>query len=628
MVGDTMEFKPLTINEHELFNKYKHSSSFCCNYLGSELNYQNLMTWKVADKIEYAVIDDVTMIIKGQNRGISYFFPPMSQSEKDFINAILAMEKCASAHNIPFLIKGLSEEMVALIRESGLKYRIDEERDYFEYLYDPEGLRTLSGKKYHKKRNLLNQFLKNVKYDFKAYEPGDEELIRDLLIRWENKKSHAFEHQAIFDALAHLDKLNCFCDIILIDGVAHAFSIGTIADNMGLVLFEKADTSYTGIYQAINYLFVNRHFSDVNVINRQEDLGILELRKAKLSYNPVGFVKKYSLMRNHLTLNEVNELKVLYQEAFDDSEGYLNYFFGQKYRAENVIFVKKEQKIISALHLVRKNLSVMETIYPLPFVVAAATLKKYRNQGYMKQVLKQTFSELYNRKYPLCALSPFDESFYNPYGFETIVRTKNREIMLTDDALYQKHIATKDDTERLITLYQTYMKNKNIYIERKISDWENLFNEVESDSGSIVILTYEGNDVGYYTLFGNVIEELCLLKNDYVPNYPEFTSGIIDELNCDNGISRLMIRIVNTKKFLEQYPFDESITKKYRIKIKDDFFQANDVTIELSINQGMVSIRDIEVYDSFITVNELADWAFNQGKYPFNQPMTIIFDRY
>lgn len=89
-----------------------------------------------------------------------------------------------------------------------------------------------------------------------------------------------------------------------------------------------------------------------------------------------------------------------------------------------------------------------------------------------------------------------------------------------------------------------------------------------------------------------------------------------------------MIRIVNTKKFLEQYPFDESITKKYRIKIQDDFFQANDVTIELSINSGAVSIRDIEVYDSFITVNELADWAFNQGNYPFNQPLTTIFDRF
>lgn len=628
MNGDTMEFKPLTINEYELFNQFRQASSLCCYYQGSELNYQNLMTWKVADKIEYAVIDDVTMIIRGQNRGISYFFAPMAPTDKDFINAILSMEKCASAHNIPFLIKGLSEEMVALIKESGLKYRIDEERDYFEYLYDPEGLRTLSGKKYHKKRNLLNQFLKNVKYDFKAYEPSDEELIRDLLIRWENKKSHAFEHQAIFDALSHLDELNCFCDLILIDGVAHAFSIGTISQNMGLVLFEKADTSYTGIYQAINYLFVNRHFNDVLVINRQEDLGILELRKAKLSYNPIGFVKKYSLMRNHLTIDEVNELKTLYQEAFDDSEGYLNYFFGQKYRAENVIFVKKDQKIISALHLVRKNLSMMDTIYPLPFVVAAATLKKYRNQGYMKQVLKQTFSELYNRKYPLCALSPFEESFYKPYGFETIIRTDSQKILISDDSLYQKHIATKEDTERLITIYQTYMKTKNIYIERKISDWENLFNEVESDAGSIVILTFDGSDVGYYTLFGNEIEELCLLKRDFLPRYPEFQSGVIDELNQRTGVSRLMIRIVNTKKFLEQYPFDESITKKYRIKIQDDFFQANDVTIELSINSGAVSIRDIEVYDSFITVNELADWAFNQGNYPFNQPLTTIFDRF
>jgi len=623
-----MQFKTLTINDYTLFENYKQACPLCNEYFGSELNYQNLMTWKVADQIEYAIIDDKTMVIKGQNRGIPYFFAPMAPTEKDFLEGIQLMEQYSASHNIPLLIKGLSEKMVNLIQASGLKYRIDEERDYFEYLYDSEGLRTLVGKKYHKKRNLLNQFLKNVNYVFKAYEPEDKELIRDLLIRWENKKSHAFEHQAIFDALTHLEALNCFCDMILVDGVAHAFSIGTLNQGIGLVLFEKADTAYTGIYQAMNYLFANRHFENVKIVNRQEDLGILELRKAKLSYHPIGFVKKYCLMRNHLTINEVHELKQLYQEAFNDSEGYLNYFFGQKYRAENVIFVKKENKIISALHLVRKNLALMDTRYPLAFVVAATTLKDYRNQGYMKQVLKQTFLELYNRKYPLCVLSPFDETFYQPYGFETIIKTHQQKIETTSSLPYQKTIATIDDIERLIAIYQNYMSSKNIFIDRKISDWENLFHEVEADAGSIIILSFEEEDMGYYTLFENGIEELCLLDDITLPSYSEFQTGLIDQLSQDQGESRLMLRIIDSKRFLEQYPFDESITKKYRIKIKDDFFEANDVTIELSINQGVVSIRDIEVYDSFITINELTNWAFKLGKYPFNQPITSIFDRY
>lgn len=623
-----MKFKTLKISDQALYESFKTTCPLCHDYLGSELNFQNLMTWKVTDQIEYSIIDDKTMVIKGKNKGIPYFFAPMAKTIDDFIEAIQMMEKCAVDHNVPFLIKGLSEEMAQLIRSRGLKYRMDEERDYAEYLYSSESLRTLSGKKYNKKRNLLNQFMKNDQFIFKSYEKSDEHLIKDLLYRWESKKSHAFEHKAIFDALAHLEVLNLFCDLIVIDGVAHAFSIGTKSNNMGLVLFEKADTTYTGIYQAMNYLFANKHFDDVELINRQEDLGILELRKAKMSYHPIGFVKKFTLMRNHLTMDEVNELKELYQEAFNDSEGYLNYFFSQKYRAENVIFVKEAKKIVSALHLVKKTLKIEDITYSMPFVVAAATLKSYQNQGYMKRVLKQSMTELYNRKYSLCALAPFNESFYQPFGFETMIRTSQKKIELDLTHSIQKRIATVEDIDSLIQIYTSYMKDKNIYLDRKISDWESLFNEVTSDAGSIIILSKNGEDIGYYTLFKDGIEELCLLEDYALPDEMEFNQGVIDQINQTEGDSRLMIRIIDTKRFLEHYPFNDQITEKFRIRIQDDFFEANDVTIELSINQGNVSIRDIEVYDTLLSINELTNWAFNLGEYPFTKPIAAIFDRY
>ena len=348
-----MKFKTLKISDQALYESFRQSCPLCMNYMGSELNFQNLMTWKVTDQIEYSILEEKTLVIKGKNKGIPYFFAPMAKNNDDFIEAIILMEKCSVDHNVPFLIKGLSIEMAELIRSKGLKYRMDEERDYAEYLYSSENLRTLSGKKFNKKRNLLNQFMKNTHFVFKSYENSDEHLIKDLLIRWENQKSHAFEHKAIFEALKNRDELGLFCDLIILDNIAHAFSIGTKSNRMGLVLFEKADTTYTGIYQAMNYLFANKHFEDVEIINRQEDLGILELRKAKMSYHPIGFVNKYTLMRNHLTMNEVNELKQLYQEAFNDSEGYLNYFFTQKYRAENVIFIKESKMIVSALHFVK-----------------------------------------------------------------------------------------------------------------------------------------------------------------------------------------------------------------------------------------------------------------------------------
>ena len=618
----------LKITDKKMFQMYIDKSPLFDGYLGSELNFQNLLTWKVTDNIEYAIIGNSTLIIRGYNRGISYFFPPISPTTEEFIYAIKTMEKFSVDQNTPFLIKGLTEKMSSIVSDSGIKYRMSEERDYAEYLYSSESLRTLSGKRYNKKRNLLNQFTNKYHYEIKAYEPQDLAMVIDLLERWENKKSHAFEHSAIYGALLNLEPLGCFADLILIDGIAVAFSVGTKNKSMGIVLFEKADTNFIGVYATMNYLFANRHFHDVDIINRQEDLGIAELRKAKMAYYPIDFVKKYYLTRNHLTMDEVNDLKSLYHEAFNDSEGYLNYFFNQKYRADNVIFINENKKIVSALHFVKKNLICFETTYSLPFVVAAATKLTHRNKGLMTQVLKQSIHELYNRKTSLCALSPFNEEFYQTYGFESVLWINQELKPMIPQGVYTYSEVTLDTLEKISDIYHKKMINQNIHIERKISDWENFFHEVEADEGKIILIEENDQSIGYYTLFDDGFEEICLLNEDFIPDRPEFSSRKLELINQTGGKSHLMLRIINVKLFLERYPFSDTVTIDKRIHIVDSFFEANDVTIELVINQGIVSIRDIEIYDEEVTINELTRMIFIEGVYPFSKPSMLIFDRF
>jgi predicted GNAT family N-acyltransferase len=350
-------------------------------------------------------------------------------------------------------------------------------------LYSSESLITLSGKKLNKKRNLYNQFVKNNHYALKSFEPSDFDRIKDLLGRWESQKSHAFEHSAIYEALTHLKQLDLFCDLLIVLDRAVAFAIGTKTDKMGLVLFEKADTDYVGVYAAINTLFAEKHFQDVEMINRQEDLGIAELRKAKMSYNPISFVKKFTLTRNHLSMTEVNDLKALYHEAFNDSEGYLNYFFSQKYRADNVIFIKDHNEIVSALHLVKKQLICQDMSYELPFVVAAATRQSHRNHGLMKKIISQSFKELYNRKIALCALSPFDDAFYRPFGHESVLWSHHEVRKMALPGAYTYLQGSTENIDILSAIYQKKMLSKNIFVNRKLSDWDRILQEVSSDDG-------------------------------------------------------------------------------------------------------------------------------------------------
>ncbi len=626
--GDFMIFKPITLIDKTKFEYAIRHSDIYKNYMGSELNFQNLMTWKVTDNIEIAQINDQTLVVKGVNRGITYYFPPIAPTASYFIKAIQTMEQHAVNENTPFLVKGLTESMAEIIKNSNLKYRLSDERDHAEYLYNAQSLITLSGKKYNKKRNLYNQFIAKYDFTFKSYESTDLPLIIDLLQRWENRKSHAFEHSAIYGALMNLEQLDCFADLIIIEGIAVAFSIGTKNQDYGLVLFEKADTSFIGVYATINTMFAERHFYDVKIINRQEDLGIVELRKAKMSYNPVGFVKKFNLTRNHLTTQEVEELKVLYKEAFDDSEGYQNFFFSQKYRADNVIFIKEQQKIVSALHLVKKPLNCHENPCSLPFVVAAATLISHRNKGLMKNVIAQAYKELFNRNQFLLALSPFDEKFYHSFGFESVLWShfETRQIVPKDHFHYKE--ATIDDLTILADIYEQKMNDKNIYIDRKLGDWEILFNEVQADKGKIIIVYHENNYVGYFSTFNEVIEEICMLNDDVLPNIPEFSSGQYEIINQTSGVSHLMLRIINSKKFIENYPYTENTNFTWKVRIRDMFFEANDVTIELIIKNGNVSIRDIETYDEEISINDLTRKAFVEGELPFNPVSMLIFDKF
>ena len=83
---------------------------------------------------------------------------------------------------------------------------------------------------------------------------------------------------------------------IFIDGKLEAFTMGEyINPNMALIHIEKANPMIRGLYPYINKQFLVNEFSDVEFVNREEDLGIEGLRKAKLSYHPVKFIEKYTV---------------------------------------------------------------------------------------------------------------------------------------------------------------------------------------------------------------------------------------------------------------------------------------------------------------------------------------------
>ena len=180
------------------------------------------------------------------------------------------------------------------------KFNFVSNRDYADYIYLRSDLATLKGKKYQPKRNHINKFLRN--YPDYEYKPITPELVSECLAleaEWckanncHEQEALAAERQSLTYALNHFEQLGLTGGVLHVSGKIAAFTFGMPINNQTFdVCIEKANTEIEGAYTMINYEFVNHIPEQYIYINREEDLGIEGLRKAKMSYHPEILLEK------------------------------------------------------------------------------------------------------------------------------------------------------------------------------------------------------------------------------------------------------------------------------------------------------------------------------------------------
>ena len=204
-----------------------------------------------------------------------------------------------------YLFKDLEESFIeefnALLNANN-EFCVKEDRDNFDYLYEAEKLMTFSGKKLHSKRNHYNSFTRT--YNYEVVEINDEKVIEDVKIaaeKWYEETDEKdiklyYELLAIKDIVNNMKFLNLKGVAVYVDGILAAFSIGeSLNDKLAIIHIEKGDTNINGIYSFIAKTLVDECFSDAEIINREQDLGIEGLRKSKMSYYPLKLEKKFIL---------------------------------------------------------------------------------------------------------------------------------------------------------------------------------------------------------------------------------------------------------------------------------------------------------------------------------------------
>lgn len=303
-----IKYKKLELCDKDLFDSFLKPYLFYT----SEYSFTNLFIWKEGCNIEYAVYEGFLVIKKVDFDGKSHFMQPLGYKKGDYKNLrkilkILIQEK--NELKLDFLFKDVEEWFAldlkeVLSKEPETKLTIEEDRDNFEYIYEGEKLINLAGKKYHKKKNHYNCFLKNYSFKIEEIDKDNDLIIYDCIKKAEewysNNKDKSkyllYELNGIKEALMNIDKLDYKGIAIYIDDKICAFSFGEkMNDKLAVIHIEKADANIKGAYTFINRTFVKTCFSDTAYINREQDLGLEGLRKSKLSYNPVFLLKKYTV---------------------------------------------------------------------------------------------------------------------------------------------------------------------------------------------------------------------------------------------------------------------------------------------------------------------------------------------
>lgn len=268
----------------------------------TERNFACLYIWAGHYNTEVCVTNDFCFI-RAKDKGAKNFsyYPPLGKG--DIENAIKQIAMCEDMPVINMF--GLSQNQVQQYQSLfANRISVQENRDSFDYVYTANSLINLTGKSYSAKRNHINKFksLYDGVYEYRNIDfEKDTNLIIDFQNKWcvekdgENSNEYKHENCAIKRILKHHKQLDAKGGILFVNGNVAAFTIASPTNSTVMdVLFEKADTEINGSYPMINNQFAANNCANYTYINREEDMGIEGLRKAKLSYYPEMLVPKYS----------------------------------------------------------------------------------------------------------------------------------------------------------------------------------------------------------------------------------------------------------------------------------------------------------------------------------------------
>lgn len=292
--------KPELSRREEYLPYLKSAAHRGCGY-----SFANLYMW---GRQSLAFLDGHLAIFSHFDGHTMYLFPAGSGEVKPVLDALI---QDARERGIPFRLTGVTpQEREVLEQLYPGQFRFHWGRDSHDYVYAIDDLAELKGRKFQQKRNHVNRFL--AEHPDSYVKPLAEDTLPDfqaMAQKWYDQRlledpaaDLQMERKALCRAFRHFRELELEGLALYADGTVVAMAMGSfLSDDTFDIHFEKADGQLSGSYAAINRAFarsLREKHPNLRYLNREEDMGIPGLRKAKLSYQPHHMVERgWALLR-------------------------------------------------------------------------------------------------------------------------------------------------------------------------------------------------------------------------------------------------------------------------------------------------------------------------------------------
>ena len=289
-------YREITLSDKEWMQEKLRESGL----RGSEYCFPNQFLWGSLIGMKAAEVEGCLCTayqVKGQKA--AHDFPTGAGDRKGAVLAVLEDDRQQGRHTV---FRGIPEEERAWM-ESVFpgRFAYEEKRDEWDYLYSVEALAGLKGKRYHGKRNHIARFCDGGSWEYEELDDSSVMPCRLMYEEWlarneERLDASAAKEKAVVDGcLTYFRELGLQGGVLKREGGLVGFCIGSVlTDDTFIVHIEKARTDIQGAYPMLNRQFVLHNMDGFRYVNREDDLGLEGLRKAKLSYHPELLLKKYS----------------------------------------------------------------------------------------------------------------------------------------------------------------------------------------------------------------------------------------------------------------------------------------------------------------------------------------------